>query len=163
MESVRVFKDGSRPAEMSFWDVWDAPDWSLRPAHYYSDQDREFIRGVWANERRRGPEPLYSEDVNVGDQPAWTADGPIDETLLPTAPFGMGTRGSRTLKREITDPVVCASPIRDIRLWEARAPAHQLLGPRHRHPSYQQLDGRPRLAPHDPVGSDARPHRGRIR
>ena len=85
-------------------DVWEAPEWISRPAHVYTDADWDFIVGVWSKERRRGAEPLYWEDVNVGDEPTWTADGPIDDTVMPTAPFGQGTGGTRTLKREIMDP-----------------------------------------------------------
>jgi hypothetical protein len=104
LEMVRIFKPGRRPATMGFLDVWEAPDWTARPLHYYSDADWDFIRSVWAAERRRGAQPLYWEDVNVGDQPAWTADGPIEASVLPTPVFGMGTGGSRSMRREIMDP-----------------------------------------------------------
>lgn len=104
MESMRVFKPGRRPADFGAEDVWDAPEWIRRPSHHYSDRDWDFIREVWAKERPRGAEPLHWEDVSVGDEPTWTADGPLDDTVIPTAPFGMGTGGSRTLKREIMDP-----------------------------------------------------------
>ena len=83
-----------------------------RPAHVYTDADWDFIKDVWAKEVRRGAEPLYWEDVKVGDQPAWTVDGPIDESLAPTAPYGMGTGGSRTLRKEIMDPATFATMVR---------------------------------------------------
>lgn len=101
MESMRSFKPGRKPEDLA---PWDAPEWIKRPTHYYTDEDWDFIVGVWAAERRRGAEPLYWEDVEIGEQPAWTADGPIDDTVMPTAPFGMGTGGTRTLKQEIMDP-----------------------------------------------------------
>jgi len=104
MESMRHFKPGRRPADFGPGDVWDAPEWIRRPSHYYTDEDWEFIKGVWAAERRQGATPLYWEDVNIGDQPTWTADGPLDDTVMPTAPFGQGTGGSRTLKQEFLDP-----------------------------------------------------------
>jgi hypothetical protein len=111
-ESLKTYKEGRRPKNMGFAEMWEGPDWLSRPAHYYTDADWEFIKGIWANEKRRGAEPLYWEDVNVGDQPPWTVDGPIDESLSPTAPYGMGTGGSRTLRKEIMDPAVFARMIR---------------------------------------------------
>lgn len=104
MESIRVFKPGRRPADFGPGDVWDAPEWIRRPAHFYTDEDWGFIMDVWSKERRQGAEPLYWEDVATGDEPAWTADGPLDDTVMPTAPFGQGTGGARTLKDEIMDP-----------------------------------------------------------
>ncbi len=103
-ESMRVFKPGRKPADFGPGDVWEAPEWISRPAHVYTDADWDFIMGVWSNERRQGPRPLFWEDVNIGDQPVWTVDGPIDDTVMPTAPFGQGTGGTRTLKPEIMDP-----------------------------------------------------------
>jgi hypothetical protein len=111
-ESLKTYKDGKRPEKMGFPEMWEAPDWMSRPAHYYTDDDWDFIKGVWANEKRRGAEPLYWEDVTVGDEPVWTADGPIDESLAPTAPYGMGSGGSRTLRLEIMDPAVFATMVR---------------------------------------------------
>lgn len=115
MESVKLFKPGKRPEKMGFAELWEAPDWMSRPAHYYSDDDWAFIREVWAKERPRGAEPLYWEDVNAGDQPNWTADGPIEASVAPTAPYGMGSGGSRTLKKEIMDPELCKNLIRSER------------------------------------------------
>ena len=104
MESMRIFKEGRKPSDFGPGDVWDAPEWIKRPSHYYTDEDWDRIIGIWAAERRRGAEPLEWEDVNVGDEPTWTADGPIDDTVMPTAPFGQGTGGTRTLRNEIMDP-----------------------------------------------------------
>ncbi|HLA82699.1 MAG TPA: hypothetical protein VJP78_13980 [Thermoleophilia bacterium] len=112
VESLKTYKDGKRPAKMGFAEMWEAPDWTSRPAHYYTDTDWEFIKGVWAGEQRRGADPLYWEAVNIGDEPSWTADGPIDESLSPTAPYGMGTGGSRTLKKEIMDPAIFKTMVR---------------------------------------------------
>lgn len=102
MESMRILKN--KPADFGPADVWDAPEWIKRPSHYYTDADWDRIIEIWKNERRRGAEPLYFEDVAVGDQPTWTVDGPVDDTVMPTAPFGQGTGGTRTLKHEIMDP-----------------------------------------------------------
>jgi|WetSurMetagenome_2_1015567.scaffolds.fasta_scaffold05367_5 hypothetical protein len=103
-ESMRIFKPGRKPADFGMADVWEAPEWISRPAYVYTDADWDFIIDVWSKERRRGAEPLYWEHVNIGDEPTWTADGPIDDTVMPTAPFGQGTGGTRTLKKEIMDP-----------------------------------------------------------
>jgi hypothetical protein len=111
-ESLKTYKEGKRPEKMGFAEVWEAPDWMSRAAHYYADADWEFIKRVWANEKRRGAEALYWEDVQIGEEPAWTVDGPIDESVAPSAPHGLGTGGSRTLKREIMDPRVFATMIR---------------------------------------------------
>jgi len=112
MESIKVLKPGRRPENMTFADIWEAPDWNSRPPHYYSDQDWENIIALWAKEKRRGEEPLYWEDVQIGEQPAWTVDGPIIESVMPTSPYGMGTGGSRTLKKEIMDPQIRQTLIR---------------------------------------------------
>lgn len=52
---------------------WDkARDW-----HVYTDEEWETIKGIWQNEYIRGADTLYWEDVNIGDEPAPTADGPF--------------------------------------------------------------------------------------
>jgi hypothetical protein len=112
-ESVKIFKEGKMPARMSFHDMWEAPEWMSRPAHYYTDEDWEYIKGLWSKETRRGSDYLYWEDVRIGDEPTWTVDGPILESLAPTRPWGMGTGGSRTMKKEIMDPKIFKTMIRD--------------------------------------------------
>jgi hypothetical protein len=53
-------------------------DWStVRPAHVYTDKDWETIKGIWGKEYIRGSRTLYWEDVKIGDEPAWTCDGPV--------------------------------------------------------------------------------------
>lgn len=111
-ESLRSFRPGRRPPDFGPGDVWESPDWVRRPPHYYTDEDWELIKSIWARERRQGSEPLYWEDVRIGDEPTWTADGPLDDPLMPTAPFGQGTGGSRTLKKEIMDPRLRGSLLR---------------------------------------------------
>ncbi len=44
--------------------------------HHYTDEDWETIQSLWAQEQRRGAEYLYWENVNVGDRPPITVDGP---------------------------------------------------------------------------------------
>lgn len=135
VESVKILKEERRPAAgFDFEDVWDTPDWTTRRAHYYTDADWAVIMDIWSTEERRGAEPLYWEDVKVGDQPVWTADGPIDEPVMPTSPYGMGTGGSRTLKKEILEPATRATLVRgdedgiyrpaDRSLYVPAVPAH---------------------------------------
>jgi hypothetical protein len=112
-ESVKIFKEGKKPAKMGFRDMWEAPDWMSRPAHYYTDEDWEYIKDLWSKEKCRASETLYWEDVKIGDEPTWTVDGPILESLAPTEPYGMGTGGSRTMKKEIMDPEVFKTMVRD--------------------------------------------------
>jgi hypothetical protein len=113
-ESVEVYKDAAkRPANPGFFDMWVAPDWMKRPEHTYSDVDWSFIRKVWAGEKVRGAAPLYWEDVKVGDKPAWTLEGPIQASVSPVRPWGQGSGGSRTLKKEITDPETFRTLIRN--------------------------------------------------
>ncbi|OFW56671.1 MAG: hypothetical protein A2133_05995 [Actinobacteria bacterium RBG_16_64_13] len=124
-ESLKIFKEGKRPEKMGFRELWEAPDWMARPAHYYTDDDWGFIKGVWAKEQPRDGEPLYWEDVRVGEQPNWTADGPIEASVAPTAPYGMGAGGSRTLKKEILDPELSKTLIRGEKDGIYRTPARE--------------------------------------
>ena len=54
----------------------EEPEFQNHAIHHYTDADWETIRGLWSQEHRRGAEPLYWEDVSVGDQPPITVDGP---------------------------------------------------------------------------------------
>ena len=88
------------------------PEWTKRPAHQYTDADWDTIMDIWKNEKRRGSEPLYWEDVQVGAHPTWTCDGPFLETTMPTVPYGMGIGGSRTLKKEILNEEIRKNMVR---------------------------------------------------
>ncbi len=112
-EMVKLYKPGLGPKNPQFSDIWEAPKWLSRPQHVYTDKDWDTIKGIWAKEKRQGATPLYWEDVKVGDRPTWTADGPIIESVTPTAPYGMGTGGSRTMKKEIMDPATFKTMILD--------------------------------------------------
>jgi hypothetical protein len=112
-ESIKIYKDpNDAPKNPGFFDMWEAPDWLSRPAHFYTDADWMKIRDIWAHEIRRGAEPLYWDDVKVGDQPAWTLDGPVEASVSPVKPWGMGAGGSRTMEREIMDPKIFSTMIR---------------------------------------------------
>ena len=56
---------------------WETPNWWSRPAHVYTPEDLEKIKEMWKAETVRGEAPLYWDDVQVGDEPVPTADGPI--------------------------------------------------------------------------------------
>jgi len=112
-ENLKIYKDDNkRPKNPTFADIWEGPDWTRRPAHYYTDEDWEFIKDIWAKEKRQGAKPLYWENVKIGDEPAWTVDGPIEESIMPTPPWGMGVGGSRTMKKEIMDPRIFKTMVR---------------------------------------------------
>jgi hypothetical protein len=112
-ESVRLYSDASKaPKNPGFFDMWEAPDWKKRPEHKYTDKDWETIKQIWRNEKPRGATPLYWEDVKIGDRPNWTLDGPIEASISPTPPWGMGVGGSRTLKKEILDPNILKTMVR---------------------------------------------------
>ncbi len=107
LESVRQYREGMAPEPtdgppgpggMAFW---IGPDWMSRPQHIYTDEDWERIATLWRNEHRQGAEPLYWEDVNIGDRPTVTVDGPVIESVSPRALVGLGAGGNRTLRAEI--------------------------------------------------------------
>jgi hypothetical protein len=50
-----------------------------RPAHKYTDADWEILKNIWKNEKIRGAETLYWEDVKVGDEPPMTAENPVTD------------------------------------------------------------------------------------
>ena len=110
-ENLKTYED---PADMGNQKAWESPDWWTRPEYYYTDEDWQEIFDIWANENPRGDEPLYWEDVNIGDMPNVTLDGPIhtSSTPNPAAPLGMAVDGSRTMK-ELADPAVRAKMTRD--------------------------------------------------
>lgn len=112
-ESIRLYKDANdAPKNPGFFDIWEAPDWLSRPARVYSDVDWERIHTIWRNEKRQGATPLYWDDVKVGDRPTITLDGPVLASVAPVAPWGMGSGGSRTLKRDLLDPALSKTLVR---------------------------------------------------
>ena len=50
--------------------------------HTYTEADYDFIKDLWSKEEIRGENTLYWEDVNIGDEPAWTCDGPTTASDL---------------------------------------------------------------------------------
>ena len=108
-ENLRRY-DGDKPEiKMPFIMV----NWQTRPDHYYTDEDWQKAREIWSKEYRRGAEILYWDDVKVGDEPAWTLDGPFDDTPNPTNPWGPGAGGSRSLRLDYMDPEVFKTMVRN--------------------------------------------------
>lgn len=106
-ENVTLHKEGYEPPPMPQPGPppgWIAPAWDQRPDHQYTEEDWQQIKDWWKNENIQGAEPLFYEDVKIGDMPTLTVDGPIMASANPTQPFGAGTGGSRTLRKEILDP-----------------------------------------------------------
>jgi len=123
MESIKIYREGrAPPGEPTFQRIWEAPNWMDRPAHVYTDADWQRIRTIWGNERRQGATPRFWEDVRVGERPAATLDGPIDVSVSPIRPWGMGAGGSRTLRREIMNPDTFSTMVRDERDGAYRLP-----------------------------------------
>lgn len=56
--------------------AWESPDWWSRERHIYTDEDWEYIIRIWKDEKVRGAEPLYWDDVNIGDE-VIAAHGPL--------------------------------------------------------------------------------------
>ena len=123
-ENLKSYED---PADMpEGMRGWESPDWWTRPIHCYTDEDWQQIFDTWAKEDYRGDKPLYWEDVNVGDMPNITIDGPIHASCNPTPPYGMAVGGSRTMK-ELADPEVRAKMTQVWRLCPRR---YEGVGPR---------------------------------
>lgn len=75
-ESFRRHKDPAK-RNPSKAHAWESPDWWSRKPHIYTDKDWDEIKDIWKNEKIRGSEPLYWDDVNIGDEPPARAVGPI--------------------------------------------------------------------------------------
>lgn len=110
-ESNKYYKN--RPEALDPAGAWDTAEWTSREQHNYTDKDYAYFCDIWSKEKRQGAEPLYWEDVNIGDEPAWTLDGPIFQSVGPVTPYGTGAEGSRTLKKEIMDPQIRATLTKD--------------------------------------------------
>jgi acyl dehydratase len=75
-ESFRRHKDPAK-RNPSKAHAWESPDWWSRKAYAYTDKDWEEIINIWKNEKIRGAETLYWDDVKIGDEPPARAVGPI--------------------------------------------------------------------------------------
>ena len=133
-ESLRLLKEGSTTPKMV---AQDCPDWwNMAPVSYTTDEQWAIIKDYWAKETRRGSQPLYWEDVNVGDMPQPTVDGPFKMIELggpppmppemdgPDAPDGdmpdhpapmpghkKGSGDARTIRLQMEDPETFAKMV----------------------------------------------------
>lgn len=128
-ENIKIYLEGLAPENPTFADFWE--EWAPgtppgeaeeasageargeRKIYYYTDEDWDTIREIWSREKHRGAEPLYWEDVNIGDQPTWTLEGPLDVGVSVAVPWGMGLGGNRSLKKEVLDPELFKTLVRD--------------------------------------------------
>ncbi|MBN1626959.1 MAG: MaoC family dehydratase N-terminal domain-containing protein [Deltaproteobacteria bacterium] len=120
-ENIKIYKEGLAPENPTFADFWE--EWesgepageeaSSQSIYYYTDEDWETIKDIWSKEKAQGVNPLYWEDVKIGDQPAWTLEGPLDSGITVAVPWGMGLGGNRSLKKEIMDTEIFKTLIRD--------------------------------------------------
>ena len=116
MESTKLYKDECLPKPrhtFGFPDMWEDPDWFSRPLHVYTDEDYEYFKDLWKNEVVRGEEPLFWEDVAVGDVIPTGTVGPIKDSVIPMKPYGMGVSGSRNLKEYFLNPELEAQMVVD--------------------------------------------------
>ncbi len=122
-ESIKLYRDPAEaPKNPGFFDLWEAPDWLSRPARVYSDDDWRRIMAIWQAERRQGAVLRTWDEVVVGSAPQPTLDGPILASVSPVPPWGMGSGGSRTLKRDILDDATRATLVRGAKdgIWRTR-------------------------------------------
>ena len=101
-ECFQIYAD---PAKRT-WQAENAgvlePEFQNHAVHHYTDEDWNYIQSLWAREHRQGSEPLYWEDVNVGDRPPITVDGPYTCPSCryphrPVAACICGSIGARTV------------------------------------------------------------------
>ena len=57
--------------------ILESHRWWDRKAHVYTDEDWEYITGIWRNEKVRGHETIFWDDVKIGDELDPYATAPI--------------------------------------------------------------------------------------
>jgi len=102
-ESYRRHKDPAK-RNPSGNKAWESPDWWSRKPHQYTDKDWEEIIGIWKNEKYRGAEPLYWDDVNIGDEPPPRAAGPFLADELGVDMLFHIPDWSTNIKNNVLDP-----------------------------------------------------------
>ena len=87
---------------------WESPEWwFFRPRHQYTDKDWEEILKIWKNEKIRGQEVLYWDDVKVGDEPTPRGVGPIVSEVQ--SDILMSSKLSTDQKHNVLDPKTFAT------------------------------------------------------
>jgi len=71
--------------------------------HTYTDADWALIKKIWKEEKVRGAETLYWEDVKVGDEPAWVTTGPTTITEM-VRRFGDQMENTPLMREMIENP-----------------------------------------------------------
>lgn len=110
-ESYNRYTD---PAEQKGQNCWESPDWwKQRPHHYYTDADWATIEKYWREEKMRGSDPLYWEDVKIGDEPTPTLDGPIITSGAASGLMSECSKITLALKKNFSDLEKRSNMIRD--------------------------------------------------
>lgn len=104
IEKFQIFKDPSMAAGNETPSTGSTKvDWGkMRPIHKYTETDWEYIKELWSKEYMRGSDTLYWEDVKIGDEPAWTCDGPVTEEDRWSGGGGGGVQKSTTVRDVLT-------------------------------------------------------------
>jgi len=80
--------------------------------HTYTDADWALIKKIWKEEKIRGSEILYWEDVKVGDEPPWVTTGPTTITEM-VRRFGDQMENTPLMREIIENPDRYAGLSRD--------------------------------------------------
>jgi len=106
-ESFRRHKDKAKRNTDGVM-AWESPNWWARPKYKYTDKDWEKIIGMWKNEKVRGAETLYWDEVKVGEMLAPKAVGPM---ILGGQGGGMtmsAPQAAIDIKKNVLDPKIFA-------------------------------------------------------
>jgi acyl dehydratase len=71
--------------------------------HTYTDADWALIKKIWKEEKVRGAEILYWEDIKVGDEPPWVTTGPTTITEM-VRRFGDQMENTPLMREIIENP-----------------------------------------------------------
>lgn len=83
---------------------WESPDWwGLRKPYIYTDEDWKFIKQLWSEEKNRCGEVVYWDDVQIGESPAWTVDGPFYCNFETDIAFGY-PESAMMIRKAMEDP-----------------------------------------------------------
>lgn len=72
----------------------------MHPAHHYTDSDYDHLAYLWAHEKIRGREPLYWDDVSVGDYTWTTAEPPFTQMDM-IRMYGQELIGCESVKGQV--------------------------------------------------------------
>ena len=72
----------------------------MHPAHQYTDADYDYLKSIWEKETIRGAEPLYWDDVNIGDYTPVTAEPPFTQMDM-IRMYGQELIGCESVKGQV--------------------------------------------------------------